>query len=137
MGGWKPLKKVYGMNQFQLTPRQIADYHRDGYLIVKSFLSGEEIEKLYGIATEDEVLHNHAFDLNDQSGRKTKLTLWYNPGDDTFGLLTRSKRMVDSAGGLTGGGFTCLPFPLETDAKGTAGGWRLGMAPGLRILVQE
>lgn len=98
------------MNHFQLTPRQIADYQRDGYLIVKSFLSGEEIEKLYGIATEDEVLHNHAFDLNDQSGRKTKLTLWYNPGDDTFGLLTRGKRMVDSAGGLMEGGSSVCHF---------------------------
>ncbi len=98
------------MNHFQLTPRQIADYQRDGYLIVKSFLSGEEIEKLYGIATEDEVLHNHAFDLNDQSGRKTKLTLWYNPGDDTFGLLTRGKRMVDSAGGLMEGDSSVCHF---------------------------
>ena len=98
------------MNHFQLTPRQIADYHRDGYLIVKNFLSGEEIDKLYGIATEDEVLHNHAFDLNDQTGKKTKLTLWYNPGDDSFGLLTRGKRMVESAGWLMDGNSSVCHF---------------------------
>jgi phytanoyl-CoA hydroxylase len=95
---------------FQLSPQQIADYHRDGYLIVKNFLSGEEIEKLYGIATEDEVLHNHAFDLNDQTGKKTKLTLWYNPGDDSFGLLTRSKRMIESAGWLMDGDSSVCHF---------------------------
>jgi phytanoyl-CoA hydroxylase len=98
------------MNHFQLTPRQIADYHSDGYLIVKNFLSGEEIDKLYGIATEDEVLHNHAFDLNDQTGKKTKLTLWYNPGDDSFGLLTRGKRMVESAGWLMDGNSSVCHF---------------------------
>ncbi|HXB35247.1 MAG TPA: phytanoyl-CoA dioxygenase family protein [Puia sp.] len=98
------------MNHFQLTSRQIADYHRDGYLIVKNFLSGEEIDKLYGIATEDEALHNHAFDLNDQTGKKTKLTLWYNPGDDSFGLLTRGKRMVESAGFLMDGNSSVCHF---------------------------
>jgi phytanoyl-CoA hydroxylase len=88
---------------FQLSPQQIADYHHYGYLIVKEFLSAEEINKLYAIATEDQVLLDHAFDLNDQSGKKTKLTLWYNPGDDFCGLLTRSKRMVGSANGLMDG----------------------------------
>jgi ectoine hydroxylase-related dioxygenase (phytanoyl-CoA dioxygenase family) len=91
------------MKEFQLTPQQIADYHRDGYLIVKSFLSKEDIHKLYAIATEDESLRNHAFDLNDQTGKKTKLTLWYNPGDDPFGLLTRSRRMIESANWMLDG----------------------------------
>src|SRR5580698_6237572 len=83
------------MTDFHLTPQQIANYHRDGYLIVADFLSPEEIDKLYHIATGDKVLRNHAFDLNDQTGKKTKLTLWYNPGDDAYGLLTRSKRIID------------------------------------------
>src|SRR6185312_6347585 len=91
------------MTGFKLSPQQIADYHSDGYLIVPNFLSAAEIDKLYHIATEDQVLHNHAFDLNDMTGKKTKLTLWYNPGDDAFGLLTRSKKMVESAGWLVDG----------------------------------
>ena len=91
------------MNDFQLTPIQVAAYERDGYLIVRNFLSSPEIEKLYGIATGDDILRKHAFDLNDQSGKKTKLTLWYNPGDDTYGLLTRSKRIVDGVDRLLEG----------------------------------
>ena len=91
------------MNDFQLTPQQAAAYERDGYLIVRNFLSSSEIEKLYGIATGDDTLRKHAFDLNDQSGKKTKLTLWYNPGDDTYGLLTRSKRIIDGVDRLLQG----------------------------------
>ncbi|HWB93041.1 MAG TPA: phytanoyl-CoA dioxygenase family protein [Puia sp.] len=91
------------MNYFQLTPQQISAYERDGYLIVPNFLSPAEIDKLYAIATGDELLRKHAFDLNDQTGKKTKLTLWYNPGDDAYGLLTRSRRIVDAAGRLLDG----------------------------------
>lgn len=91
------------MRHFQLTQQQIADYHRDGYLIVPNFLNDEEISKLYKIATNDETLQKHAFDLNDQSGKKTKLTLWYTPGNDAYGLLTKSHRMVDSVNKLLDG----------------------------------
>ena len=48
-------------------------------------------------------MQKHAFDLNDQSGKKTKLTLWYTPGNDAYGLLTKSKRMVDSVDKLMDG----------------------------------
>ena len=91
------------MKPFQITPQQQADYERDGYLIVRKFLHAEEINKLYAIATRDDLLRKHAFDLNDQTGKKTKLTLWYNPGDDAYGLLTRSRRMVDSSDSLLDG----------------------------------
>ncbi|HXB94330.1 MAG TPA: phytanoyl-CoA dioxygenase family protein [Puia sp.] len=91
------------MKDFQLSRQQLDDYNRDGYLIVRDFLTSEEIAKLYGIATGDATLTKHAFDLNDLSGKKTKLTLWYNPGDDAYGLLTRSKRIVDSVGLLMDG----------------------------------
>ena len=91
------------MKHFQLTQQQIADYHRDGYVVIPNFLNKEEVGKLYGIATSDDTLQKHAFDLNDQSGKKTKLTLWYTPGNDAYGLLTKSHRMVDSVDKLLDG----------------------------------
>jgi ectoine hydroxylase-related dioxygenase (phytanoyl-CoA dioxygenase family) len=91
------------MKDFELTQEQVTAYLREGYVIVKNFLTPEEVNKLYGIATGDDNLQKHAFDLNDQTGKKTKLTLWYTPGNDAYGLLTRSKRMVDSADRLMEG----------------------------------
>ena len=91
------------MAHFQLTPEQIAAYDRDGYIIVKNFLTAPEIDKLYSIATGDEAVKKHAFDLNDQTGKKTKLTLWYTPGNDAYGLLTKSRRMVESVNKLLEG----------------------------------
>ena len=91
------------MSDFQLTAEQIAAYHRDGYLIVRDFLNAREVQKLQIIAFEDGAIRKHAFDLNDQSGKKTKLTLWYSPGNDAYGLLTKSQRMVGSADKLLDG----------------------------------
>lgn len=98
------------MVNFQLTARQIADYHRDGYIIVKDYLSTAEVQKLQEIAFADGVMRQHAFDLNDQSGKKTKLTLWYTPGNDAYGLLTKSKRMVASADQLMEGSSSVCHF---------------------------
>lgn len=91
------------MSQYQLTAAQIQAYHKDGYVIVKKFLSAEEVKKLYSVATGDDTLQKHAFDLNDQSGKKTKLTLWYTPGNDAYGLLTKSERMITNANHLLEG----------------------------------
>lgn len=62
---------------------------------------------LYGLATGDAILRNHAFDLNDQTGKRTKLTLWFTPGDDTYGLLTRTNRLISAVQALLGKGEVC------------------------------
>ncbi len=90
-----------------LTPAQKAQYDQEGYLIVENFFTPEEVSLLYGLATGDATLRDHAFDLNDQSGKRTKLTLWFTPGDDTFGLLTRTQRMVGAVQRLVGEGEVC------------------------------
>lgn len=91
------------MAYFELLSEHIAAYNRDGYLIVRHFLSAEEAGKLYKIAIDDDTMRKHAFDLNDQAGKKTRLSLWYTPGNDTYGLLTKSKRMVHAANALMEG----------------------------------
>ena len=80
-----------------MTEKEINDYRRDGFVIVRNFLSTDEVTRLYRIATDDETVNLHAIDLNDMSGKKTRLTLWYAPGNDPYGLLSKSCRMVDNA----------------------------------------
>ena len=87
----------------KLNEEQIAQYHRDGYVLVKGFCSKEETNKLYKVAIEDEAMSKNAMDLNDQSGKKTRLSLWFQPGNDVFGYLTRSEKMVNSVGQLLEG----------------------------------
>lgn len=87
----------------KLTPAQVELYHRQGYLILKGFFSHQEINKLYQTALEDNAMRNNALDLNDQSGKKTRLSLWFTPGNDIFGYMTRSERMISAVKQCLGG----------------------------------
>ena len=95
--------KYTKMENYVLTNEEVQAYHRDGYVLVKGFLKQPEVEKLYKIAINDEAVTTNAIDLNDTTGKKTKLTLWYKPGNDAYGLLTKSERMVRNVDKLLDG----------------------------------
>lgn len=88
--------KKTGMKTSGLSSDQRAAYERDGYIVLKKFFSDEEIKKLYGTALEDAAMSKNALDLNDQTGKKTRLSLWFTPGNDVFGYMTRSQRMINA-----------------------------------------
>lgn len=89
-----------------ISASQIESYKQDGFLILPSFFSQEEIALLYSVAS-DETVTSNSFDLNDQDGKKTKLTLWFTAGDDSFGLMSRCQRMIESVQQLLGPGEVC------------------------------
>jgi ectoine hydroxylase-related dioxygenase (phytanoyl-CoA dioxygenase family) len=80
----------------KLSPGEIKRYHDQGYLILKGFCSPQVVDKLYQTALDDDAMRNNALDLNDQTGKKTRLSLWFTPGNDVFGYLTRSERMINA-----------------------------------------
>ena len=86
-----------------LSPQQVSDFNRDGYLIINSFFSAEEIGRLYQTAINDVMVSKNAINVNDSSGKSSKLSLWYKPGDDIYGLLTRSGKMVNASDQLLDG----------------------------------
>jgi len=88
------------MQSKKLTESQIKGFHRDGYIVIKQFCSQQETDKLYTTAMEDSILTKNALDLSDLSGKKTRLSLWFTPGNDVFGYLTRSERMVHAVAQL-------------------------------------
>jgi ectoine hydroxylase-related dioxygenase (phytanoyl-CoA dioxygenase family) len=88
------------MSTTALTPQQIASFHKDGYVIVKNFLEPKAVEKLYGTAIGDNAMENNAINVTDQTGKNSKLSLWFTPGNDVFGFLTRSERLVNSVAAL-------------------------------------
>ena len=88
---------------YNLTAAQVESYHRDGYLIVPEFFNKEEVSKLYRISIDDTAISKNSIDLNDQEGKKTKLALWFTPGNDIYGLLTKSERIVNSVNQLMEG----------------------------------
>ena len=88
------------MSTTSLTQQQIDSFNKDGYVIVKNFLETKAVEKLYGTAIADNAMENNAINVTDQSGKNSKLSLWFTPGNDVFGYLTRSERLVNSVAAL-------------------------------------
>ena len=88
------------MSTTTLTPQQIASFHKDGYVIVKNFLAPKAVEKLYSTAIGDNAMENNAINVTDQNGKNSNLSLWFTPGNDVFGYLTRSERIVNSIAAL-------------------------------------
>lgn len=82
------------MAKERLSNEQVEQYHRDGYVIIRNYFSPEEINRLYAVAVDDAAVSKNAINVNDSSGRRSKLSLWYKPGNDIYGLLTRSETII-------------------------------------------
>jgi len=85
-----------------LSSDQISLYNKEGYLILKEFCSKREVDNLLDYASKDSSISDNVLDLNDESGKKTKLSLWFTPGDNIFGYLARSEKVVNSISQLLG-----------------------------------
>ena len=109
---------------YQLSHEDIAVFHRDGYLIKRNFFSADEIMILYHLANDETIVSN-ALDLNDQDGKRTRLTLWFTPGDDSFGLMSRTERMVNGVKALLGNEGAVCHFHSKVMQKEprTGGAW--------------
>ena len=88
------------MSSKEISEEQISAFNEDGYIVIKNFCNRQEVDKLYSTATEDSSISRNALDLNDLTGKKTKLSLWFTPGNDVFGYLTRSERILNAVSKL-------------------------------------
>jgi ectoine hydroxylase-related dioxygenase (phytanoyl-CoA dioxygenase family) len=86
-----------------LSLSQIEAFHTDGFIVIPSFFKAEEVNKLYTFATQDDAISKHSYGMKDSSGKESKLALWFNPGNDPFGLMVRSERMVSMVNQLMEG----------------------------------
>ncbi len=82
---------------------QVARFAQDGFLLIKGLFDPDEVALMMRVAQDDRRLHEHAFGRKDAQGRESRLSLWNHPGDDLFGVVSRSRRIVDAMEQLLGG----------------------------------
>jgi ectoine hydroxylase len=90
------------MSERSLNAEQLDAYRRDGFVIARAMFDAAEADTLLQTALHDEAIARHAYDRTDGSGGYTRMTVWTEPGDDVFGLFSRSERIVDSMEALIG-----------------------------------
>ena len=85
-----------------LSEAQVAQFQRDGYLIVRALFDQEEAGILRQTAKADAAFKKHAHDLKDGEGGVAKLVLWNKAGEDLYGTVARCHRIVDAMEQLLG-----------------------------------
>jgi ectoine hydroxylase len=111
------------MNTRPLSPDQLACFLKDGYLIVRSLLDSEETQLTLLAARNDEAIRIHAMDVADTKGRNTNLSLWNHPGNDIYGAIGRSRRIVDAMEQLLGDEVYHYHSKLSAKAPKVGGAW--------------
>jgi ectoine hydroxylase-related dioxygenase (phytanoyl-CoA dioxygenase family) len=84
----------------RLSEEEIKAYHKDGFILIREFCSTNEINRLYHEALQDDNVLKNSIDVDDKTGKKSKLSLWYTPGNDIFSYLARNEKMIGIAAQL-------------------------------------
>lgn len=94
-----------------------------GYVIVRGLVPASTALALKDIAAADQVMAANAYERADASGRKSKVTLWYDPGKDVFGRLSCSDKMIDLVGNCLGGAACFFHAKLMQKEAHSGGAW--------------
>jgi ectoine hydroxylase-related dioxygenase (phytanoyl-CoA dioxygenase family) len=85
-----------------LTSEQIAQYNRDGYLMINNLFDAEEMDLLLKISKADRELEQASHSRADAQGGRSKLTLSFVLGSDVYSAVARCERVVGPTEQLLG-----------------------------------
>jgi hypothetical protein len=91
------------MPQGVIADSQAAQYHEDGYVLIRHMFDDGETSLLARAAREDRALDQHSFGKGDGEGGTVRLSLWNHPGDTIYGMVARCESVAGSAAKLLGG----------------------------------
>jgi len=94
-----------------------------GYTIIRSFVDPGVAITLQGIAKSDSMIDKHSHAVLDSDGRKSRLTLWYTPGDDVFGRLSCSDKVNEVMSKMLGGDVSFFHAKLMNKEPKVGGKW--------------
>ncbi len=78
-------------------------FQEDGFVLVPDLLNEEETRMVTAAAHADAMMQKSAFELADTQGGRIRLSGWNHAGDDTMGILARTRRVVDRMEAFLGG----------------------------------
>ena len=93
-----------GAEFMALSPEEILAFHRDGFVIRRSFFSVAEAAVLRSAIINDAVVDQKQMAMKDGAGNDARLTLWLHVQPKTcYGAVAASRRMVRTVRELFGG----------------------------------
>ncbi|NEO56282.1 MAG: phytanoyl-CoA dioxygenase family protein [Okeania sp. SIO3B5] len=86
-----------------LTPEQIAEYHENGFVIIRGFFEPQEIEPVRIACENDPGIRGQETEFADAQGNISRIAHWTELGDSLLGVIPRLARVVDASETLLGG----------------------------------
>lgn len=87
----------------QVTPEMKQDFEKDGYILIRSLLTSQELSRLNEDIQKDNGIIQHSFVVPDGHGRNSRLCLWNHPGQDITGMVGRCQKVAGTMAELLGG----------------------------------
>lgn len=84
------------MSTYRINENDFEKYNEDGFLIVRHLFDQEEMNLLRAAVESDQDLAEAERPVPDQHGGTAKIALWQGTGDDLYGLVARSVRIVET-----------------------------------------
>jgi len=103
--------------------KQIAEFKRDGYVIVRGLFNRNEIDMINHVVNVDPSITAAVYGREDQSGSITELALWRDLGDDVFAGIARSARVVESIESVLDGDINFFHAKLTLKRPKIGGAW--------------
>ena len=79
-----------------LSDREVADYERDGYVILREFFSKDEVRPLIEAYREDPSINGSLYGMADKDGNPHPINIWTELEDDIIGMIPRMTRIRSS-----------------------------------------
>lgn len=106
-----------------LSPREIAAFERDGYVVVPGMFSDEEIRPLRDACVADPTIGGRLRAVADSSGNAQDVIGWTEFSNDYVGVVPRISRLIAGAESLLGKPSYHWHSKLSMKAPHTAGRW--------------
>ena len=91
------------MGAYRMTDEDRKRFVDDGFLIVRGLFDTEEMALLRQAVEVDPDLAEAEYAVKDRQGGTAKIAIWQGTGDDLYGLVARSERIVNTMERVLGG----------------------------------
>jgi ectoine hydroxylase-related dioxygenase (phytanoyl-CoA dioxygenase family) len=107
-----------------LTDEAVAAYHRDGYVLLPGVFRPEEVRAMIAdIEGGGERVTTHARGKEDTTGRKARLAIWHELGEDVWAAASTCPRVVNAVRVLLGEEVAFFHGKVMLKEAGTGGAW--------------
>jgi hypothetical protein len=106
-----------------VTDQDVAQYHRDGYLLVEGLFNPREVAAMLAAVEEGDRVAGATWASSDSSGRQSRLALWFELGDDIWAAASTCPRVVNNIRILMGEEIAFFHGKVMLKEAHTGGAW--------------